>query len=61
LKRSEPTSLYDAIYLAEEKLRASKNLKRTLLVISDSADHNSRHSFSLLIFYIESQWKVKNQ
>ncbi len=46
LKRSEPTSLYDAIYLAADKLRASKNLKRTLLVISDSADHNSRHSFS---------------
>ena len=46
LKRSEPTSLYDAIYLAADKLRASKNLKRALLVISDSADHNSRHSFS---------------
>ncbi len=46
LKRSEPNSLYDAIYLAANKLRESKNLKRTLLVISDSADHNSRHSFS---------------
>jgi len=46
LKRSEPTSLYDAIYLAADKLRASKNLKRALLVISDSADHKSRHSFS---------------
>ena len=46
LKRSEPTSLYDAIYLAANKLRESKNPKRALLVISDSADHNSRHNFS---------------
>ena len=46
LKRSEPTSLYDAIYLAANKLRESKNLKRTLLIISDSADHNSRRNFS---------------
>ncbi len=46
LKRSEPTSLYDAIYLAANKLREGKNLKRTLLVISDSADHHSRHGFS---------------
>ena len=46
LKRSEPKSLYDAIYLAEDKLRESKNLKHTLLVISDSADNKSRHSFS---------------
>lgn len=45
-KQLEPNSLYDAIYLAADKLRESKNLKRTLLVISDSADHNSRHSFS---------------
>ena len=48
LKRSEPTSLYDAIYLAADKLRESKNLKRTILVISDSADHNSQHNFSVL-------------
>lgn len=46
LKRAEPRSLYDAIYLAADKLRENPNLKRTLLVISDSADHNSRHSFS---------------
>lgn len=42
----EPNSLYDAIYAAADKLRTSRNLKRTLLVISDSADHNSRYSFS---------------
>ena len=44
--RREPNSLYDAIYLAAGKLRQSPNLKRTLIVISDSADHGSRHSFS---------------
>lgn len=46
LKRAEPRSLYDAIYLAAERLRASRNLKRTLLVISDSADHQSRRAFA---------------
>lgn len=44
--RREPNSLYDAIYLATDKLRESGNLKRTLIVVSDSADHGSRHSFS---------------
>ena len=45
LKRSDPRSLYDAIFLASDKLADSKNLKRTLLIISDSADGNSLHSF----------------
>ena len=44
----EPRSLYDALYLAAEKLRAQKNLKKTLLVITDAADHNSRRSFNEL-------------
>jgi Ca-activated chloride channel family protein len=44
-KRDQPTALYDAIYAAAAKLRSDRNLKRTLLVISDSADHQSRHSF----------------
>ena len=42
----EPNALYDAIYLAAERLRTSRNLKRTLLIISDSADHQSRHNFN---------------
>ncbi|MEZ5429223.1 MAG: VWA domain-containing protein [Pyrinomonadaceae bacterium] len=42
----EPNALYDAIYLAAEKIRRRPNLKRVLLVITDSADHNSEHSFS---------------
>ena len=54
LKRSEPTALYDAIYLAADKLRESKNLKRTILVISDSADHHSHHSLSELSDQLKS-------
>ena len=46
LKRSDPTSLYDAVYLAADKLRTSKTPKHTLLIISDSANQNSRYSFS---------------
>lgn len=46
LKRAEPRSLYDAIYLAADRLQTGKNLKRVLLVISDSEDHQSRHDFS---------------
>lgn len=44
--RREPNSLYDAIYLATDKIRESPNLKRTLIIVSDSADHRSRHNFS---------------
>lgn len=54
MKPAEPRSLYDAIYLAADKLRGSKNLKRTLLVISDSADHGSRHNFSDLSKQLKS-------
>ncbi len=52
-KFGEPNSLYDAIYAAGDKIRSSKNLKRTLLIITDSADHHSKHSFSEL----ESKFK----
>lgn len=44
--RREPNSLYDAIYLAADRIRDSPNLKRTLIVVSDTADHHSRHRFS---------------
>jgi len=39
-------SLYDAVYFASEKMRSSRNQKRVLLIISDSADDHSRHTFS---------------
>lgn len=41
----KPYALYDAIYLGTEKLRQSRNLKKILLVITDSADHGSEHNF----------------
>jgi VWFA-related protein len=45
----EPNALYDAIYTATEKLGKSRNLKRVLLVITDSADHRSEHKFSDIV------------
>lgn len=39
----EPNALYDAIFAANEKLKKSRNLKRVLLIITDSADHHSEH------------------
>ena len=47
-EKREPRSLYDALFLAAEKLRQSRNLKKTLLVITDAADHHSRTSFNEL-------------
>jgi VWFA-related protein len=44
--KREPYSLYDAIYLASERIRSSANQKRILVIISDSADHKSRHKLS---------------
>lgn len=45
----EPRSLYDAIHVAKDKLSHGKNIKRTLIVITDSADHNSRHNASEIV------------
>lgn len=44
-KSGEPNSLYDAICLGTDKIKEKKTSKRTLLVISDGADGNSRHDF----------------
>lgn len=44
--KREPYSLYDAVYLASDRIQSSRNRKRVLLIISDSADHRSRHTFS---------------
>ena len=46
--------MYDAIYAAGDKIRQSKNLKRTLLVITDGADHRSKNSEST----IENEFKT---
>jgi Ca-activated chloride channel family protein len=39
-----PAALYDAVFHAAEKVRAGRNPKRALLIISDGGDHNSGHS-----------------
>lgn len=39
-----PAALYDAVFQAGEKVRAARNPKRALLIISDGEDHNSGHS-----------------
>ena len=44
--KSEPRSLYDGVYFASDRIRKSRNQKRVLVIISDGADHNSRHTFS---------------
>ena len=42
------TALYDAVYLAVEKLREGRHKKKALLIISDGQDNNSRYSFKEL-------------
>jgi Ca-activated chloride channel family protein len=39
-----PAALYDAVFHAGEKVRAARNPKKALLIISDGEDHNSGHS-----------------
>ncbi len=50
----EPNALYDAIYAATRKIRDRKNLKRVLLVITDTADHNSEHRFNDILDQFKS-------
>lgn len=53
-ERNEPNSLYDAVFLASEKLRKRPNQKKTLIIISDGKDHYSHHSFSELSKQLKS-------
>ncbi|HEY5884387.1 MAG TPA: VWA domain-containing protein [Pyrinomonadaceae bacterium] len=48
VKPGGPTSLYDAVYLATERLRQGRNLKKALLIISDGQDDRSHHSYKEL-------------
>jgi Ca-activated chloride channel family protein len=43
--KNSPTSLYDAVYQAMERVRAGRHAKKVLLVVSDGDDHNSRTSY----------------
>jgi len=47
-EKRQPNSLYDVIFALADKMRGSRHLKQTILVISDSVDHSSRHSFTEL-------------
>ena len=48
VKPRGPSSLYDSIYLAADRLRTSRNLKKALLVISDGQDTSSMHNYDKL-------------
>jgi Ca-activated chloride channel homolog len=43
-----PNSLYDAVYSASEKIRAHKDSKQILLILTDGKDDASRHSLKEL-------------
>ena len=47
-EKREPNSLYDTVFTMADKMRTRRNLKQTILIISDSKDHMSRHNFSEL-------------
>ena len=42
------TALYDAAYLAVEKIKQGHHAKKALLIISDGQDNNSRYTYSEL-------------
>jgi VWFA-related protein len=52
--RSGPNSLYDAIFVASNRIAAMKNPKKLLLILTDGADHNSQHSLKELRFHLRS-------
>jgi Ca-activated chloride channel family protein len=51
---STPNSLYDAIFAASEKVRARRNTKQVLLVLTDGEDNNSHHSLKELRTHLRS-------
>ena len=42
------TALYDAAYLAVEKVQQGRQSKKALLIISDGQDNNSRYTYKEL-------------
>lgn len=44
VRPKRPAALYDAVFQAGERVRAARNPKRALLIISDGEDHQSGHS-----------------
>ncbi len=39
------TALYDAVYIATEKIRQGRHSRKALIIISDGQDNNSRYTF----------------
>ena len=54
VKPGGPSSLYDSIYLAADRLKKSRNLKKTLLVISDGQDTSSIHNYNKLRYRLRT-------
>jgi Ca-activated chloride channel family protein len=52
--RKGPTSLYDAIFAASNKVAGMKNPKKLLIVLTDGADHNSQHNLKELRLHLRS-------
>src|SRR6185503_14641692 len=54
VKPKGPSSLYDSVYLAAGRLKKSRNLKKTLLVISDGQDTSSIHNYNKLRYRLRT-------
>jgi len=54
VKPGGPSSLYDSIYLAADRLKKSRHLKKTLLVISDGQDTSSIHNYNKLRYRLRT-------
>ena len=48
LEPQSSTALYDAAYLARDRVLSGVHVKRAIVIISDGQDNNSRYSFSQL-------------
>jgi Ca-activated chloride channel family protein len=47
-KPNTPNSLYDAVFVASDKVRENKNAKQILIILTDGEDHSSHHSLKEL-------------
>lgn len=47
------TALYDAAYLATEKVKQGRHIRKALLIISDGMDNNSRYTYKELREMVE--------
>jgi Ca-activated chloride channel family protein len=52
--RKGPTSLYDAIYAASNRVSGMRNPKRLLIILTDGSDNKSTHSVKELRLHLRS-------